>query len=621
MEELAGYSNKCLDIDLSQKRLGEFEISPRDRELYLGGKGLALKLLVDRLKPGVDPLSEENILIFMTGVLTGTGAPCSSRFAAAAKSPLTNIITTSSCGGPFGIALRTAGYDGVVIRGKSEVPVYIIMSASGVSFQDARPFWGQDTETIQEMLAPGSRDGALAIGPAGENKALFASIASGHRFFGRGGLGAVMGSKNLKAILARGGAYRVVPVKKQAFDKARKLANQKINANDFTGQKYRKFGTAANFNYCNAGKILPVMNFKQGSHEAVRIVSGEAMREAYNSKPNPCKSCSILCGHKGIMADGGEYAIPEYETAALFGPNLGIFDTDAVVRWNRLCNRMGLDTISTAVTLSYTMEATEKGLLRSDLKFGSSEGIESMIIDIAHRKGLGDELANGTRWLSEKYGGKEFAMHVKGMELAAYDPRGAFGQGLSYAVANRGACHLESSVFVTESFMGFMNPHSTKSKARIVKFFETLNTLINSLDICQFTAYAFVLEGLVVKHTPKPILGWAMTTFSGLAVQFIDIGLFKNLVNAASGLSLSRRDLMKAGERIHVLERLMNTREGITSKDDNLPQRFLTEPRADDDAGYTVPLRRMLKDYYRIWDYNAEGIPSERALEKLNISI
>ena len=619
MNELAGYSNKCLDIDLSAKRLSEFEISPQDRKLYLGGKGLALKLLADRLTPGIDPLSEENILIFMTGVLTGSGAPCSARFAAAAKSPLTQIITSSSCGGPFGIALRTAGYDGIVIRGKSEVPVYIIMSASGVSFQDARPFWGQDTESFQEMLAPGNRDGAMVIGPSGEHKVRYANIASGHRFFGRGGLGAVMGSKNLKGILVRGGAFKVVPVNRREFDAARKLANHKIKTNEFTGIKYRQLGTSANFHYCNEGKILPVLNFRRGSHDSVPAVNGEAMREKYNTRPNPCKSCSILCGHKGTVDDGSQHAIPEYETAALFGPNLGIFDTDKVVHWNRLCNRMGMDTISAAVTLAYVMEATEKGFMSTDLKFGSDAGVERVLMDIAHRKGLGDELANGTRWLSEKYGGKEFAMHVKGMELAAYDPRGAFGQGLSYAVANRGACHLESSVFVTESFMRFMDPHSPKSKARIVKFFETLNTVINSLDICQFTAYAFVLEGLVVKYTPKFLLSWAMTTFPGLAVQFIDISLFKKLVNSAAGHSWSRRDLMKAGERIHVLERLMNIREGITARDDNLPGRFLNEPREDDEQKLTVPLEKMVGDYYRVWNYDSEGIPSRKTLETLNI--
>ncbi len=618
-EEIAGYSNRCLDIDLTGKCLSEFFIAEEDRKLYLGGKGLALKLLFDRLKPGIDPLGEENILVFMTGVLSGTGAPCSARFAAVAKSPLTNIITSSSCGGPFGIALRTAGYDGLIIRGRSEIPIYITISSSGVAFQDARPLWGQDTKSTQDALSPGKHDGALVIGPAGENGVLYANIASGHRFLGRGGLGAVMGSKNLKALLVRGGTYRIVPTKRKMFDKVRKVANRKINANEFTGIKYRQFGTAANFDYCNSGKMLPVMNFRRGSHESVRLVSGEAMKVKYDTKPNPCKPCSIICGHKGTMPDGSVHSIPEYETAALFGPNLGIFDTESIIRWNDICNRLGMDTISVAVTLSYTMEATEKGLLSSGLSFGSPEGIDEALLAIANRRGFGDELANGTRWLSQKYGGSEFAMHVKGLEFAAYDPRGAFGQGLSYAVANRGACHLESSVFVTEVFMGFLDPLSTRAKAPIVKFFETLNGMINSLDICQFTAYAFVLEGFVVKYTPKPLLSFVMRTFPALAVRFIDIGLFRDLANSATGYSLSRKELIEVGERIHILERWMNTQEGISRRDDTLPARFLSESREDDDQGYTVPLGMMLNDYYRLWKYDSNGIPVKAILESLNI--
>ncbi len=619
MKEIIGTSNRMLEINLSTREVREFNISEQERGLFLGGKGLGIKYLYERLQPDSHPLGEDNILAFMMGVLLGTGAPCSGRFAALSRSPLTGIMVSSSCGGPFGMAYKTAGYDGLLISGKSPSPVYLVIAAGGVKFEDAAHLWGKDTVETQALLKLGNRDGALVIGPAGENKVLYANIASGQRYFGRGGLGAVMGSKNLKAIVAQGGTCKMVPKHPGAFRKSKKEMEKRINANLFTAHEYRDFGTAANFKYCNRSGILPILNFRGGSHERAGEVSGEAMREKYRFQPGSCIPCAILCGHTGTYKDGSVHKIPEYETTALLGPNLGIFDTNLISRWNDICSRLGMDTISTGTTLSYVMEAKEKGLLETGLKFGSPEGIDETLEDIALRKGFGDELANGTRKLAEKYGGQEFAMQVKGMEMPAYDPRGSFGQGLSYAVANRGPCHLSATTFALEVVLGYLNPCTGRAKARFVHFFEALYAALNSLHICLFATYAVVMEALLVKYTPRPLLYLAMQNIPCAALKFIDVSLFSKLFETITGIRLSQGDMLKAGHRIHTLERWMNTRQGISRKDDTLPARFLKEGRQCDPLHRTVPLAKMLDQYYKIRGYDQNGIPTRETLRKLEL--
>ena len=363
MEEISGTSSRILEVDLSNKSVNTFLVTETDRRLFLGGKGLGLKYLYERLKPGIDPLGAENILAFMMGVLMGTGAPCSGRFAALTKSPLTGILLSSSCGGPFGMALKTAGYDGLLISGKSGEPVYIHIDANGVEFRDASPLWGKDTQEAQNGLRLTRHDGALVIGPAGENRVLFANIAAGHRFLGRGGMGAVMGSKNLKAVVARGNAFKIVPKDPETFRRVSQKATRFINANPFTADSYRQYGTSANVNYSNKSGILPIDNFRRGRSDQAAAVSGESMRQKYNTRPSTCRPCTILCGHRGTYADGSSHQIPEYETVGLLGTNLGIYDTDRITEWNDICGRMGMDTISAGGILAYLMEAGEKKLL------------------------------------------------------------------------------------------------------------------------------------------------------------------------------------------------------------------------------------------------------------------
>ena len=620
MQELRGPGNKVLDIDLKQQTHSVYTIFYREREMYLGGKGLGLKLLHDRLEPGSDPLGPKNILVVMPGVIMGTGAPCSGRFHALAKSPLTGIISTSSCGGPFGMQLKTAGWDGLILRGVSEAPVYLSIDSQGVGFHPAAELWGQEISRTQERIAD-KKSGSLVIGPAGENLVRFANIASGHRFLGRGGLGAVLGSKKVKAVLCRGGDYAIKPVHQARFDKLKKKGNRYLVRNAMTGYYYRNFGTRANVNPNNAYGILPVRNFRAGSHDRAHHLSGETMRETHAPKPHTCIPCSILCGHKGSF-DGRTLSMPEYETVTLMGSNLGIFDSAAIAEWNRICGETGLDTISTGATLGFVMEAAEKGLIDSRLRFGSKEGVEEAIQDIAHARGLGAEMGQGTRYLSEHYGGEDFAIQVKGLEMAGYDPRGSYGQGLAHAVANRGACHLSAYMVALERYFHLLEPYTTRAKPELTIFLEALTNCINSLQTCQFTMFAYLMEPPQTRYTPNPVQKLIMQNLPRLAMATIDFSLYTQLYNAVTGYDLSNSRFLEAGHRIHLLERSMNCKEGIDASHDTLPPRMLRDPLETDPEGrHTVPLGDMLDEYYRLRGYEENGKPSTRVLNKYGIAL
>ncbi|MBS1237739.1 MAG: Aldehyde ferredoxin oxidoreductase, partial [Deltaproteobacteria bacterium] len=379
MKEIIGTSNRILEVDLTRNQVDVYEVKPRERRLYLGGKGLGLKLLHDRLQAGADPMGEENIIAFMPGVLMGTGAPCSGRFAAVTKSPLTGIMTASSCGGPFGMNLKTAGWDGLLIRGKAAKPTYLLITSEGVEFSDAGELWGLDIPSTQSKLDE-KRAGMLVIGPAGENLVRFANIATGDRFLGRGGMGAVLGSKNLKAIVALGGTYKINPADNIAFEKLKKKATAYINRNRVTGNLYRNYGTPANVALSLKGNILPVNNFSDGTHAQALQISGEETKKSKDTSHHTCKPCTILCGKKGKFG-GQELPAPEYETVALMGSNLGVFDIEKIAEWNRICGTMGMDTISAGGTLAWVMEAAQRGLVQSDLKFGSPDGISQALLD------------------------------------------------------------------------------------------------------------------------------------------------------------------------------------------------------------------------------------------------
>lgn len=617
MADIKGTSNQVLDVDLTSGQVSSFQIIPEHRRQYLGALGLGLKLLFDRLAPGGHALDADNILAVMPGVLMGTGAPCSGRFAALAKSPLTGLMAHASCGGPFGMALKTAGWDGLLIRGKSRAPVYLDIDSTGAAIKDASHLWGLEIPQAQAEL-DAKRRASLVIGPAGENLCRFANIASGSRFLGRGGLGAVLGSKLVKAVVARGGAYKIRPQDPAALSAVKKRATAYINRNPITGQGYRDFGTNYNVRYCQEANILPVRNFQAGCHPEAEKVSGQAMALAHDTKHHTCKPCTILCGHSGVFG-GRRGPAPEYETVGLLGTSLGIFDPELIAGFNDLCGRLGLDTISAGGTLAWVMEAAEKGLYESPLRFGSPEGVVDALTAMAGMQGDGAELGLGCRSLSEKYGGKDFAMHVKGMELAAYDPRGSFGQGLAYATANRGGCHLSAYLVAQEIYLGLLNPRSAFGKARWVKFFEDLTCCINSLQACQFTMYAYTLEAPLAKFTPKKLLAAMMQFLPALAIPLVDFSPYRQMYNAVTGLNITRSQFLRAGERIHVTERLMNLRQGLTAAGDTLPPRLLSQGREGDAQKRTVPLGPMLRSYYRLRGYGPDGAPTAATLKRLGI--
>ncbi|MDY0161607.1 aldehyde ferredoxin oxidoreductase family protein [Desulfobotulus sp.] len=619
MKEISGTSNRVLEVDLTTRSFSIYTVSGEERRQWLGAKGLGLKLVYDRMPLNAEPLGPENIIALMPGVLMGTGAPCSGRFHAVTRSPLTGIMTSSSCGGPFGMQLKTAGWDGLLLKGASPTPVILRLDEEGVVFEDGQPFWGMDTQESQKALASG-KEAALVIGPAGENLVAFANVASGHRFLGRGGMGAVLGAKKVKAIVAKGGVYKIVPKNAKAFERAKKRGNAYIQRNETSSVGLRNYGTNMNLNPNNEANILPVENFRAGRHDRAFEMSGEMTKDLHDTRFHTCKPCTILCGHSGSYG-GKRMPVPEFETTVLLGTNLGIFDREKNAEWNRICSDLGMDTISAGGTLAWVMEASEKGLVESPLRFGSAEGVSEALISMVKNEGLGAEMAKGCRYLASRYGGEAFAMQVKGLEMAAYDPRGSMGQGLAYAVANRGACHLSAYLVALEVYFGLLDRHSTQAKAEFVIFFENLTCVINALQSCQFTMFAYTLEPPLSKYTPDFMLAILMRFVPKLAIALMDFSAYTHLWTSITGERLSSSDILKAGERIHVLERYMNTRMGISRKDDTLPERLLRESRRGDKKERTVPLKKMLDRYYDLRAYDENGVPTQRLLRDLGIPL
>jgi aldehyde:ferredoxin oxidoreductase len=342
------------------------------------------------------------------------------------------------------------------------------------------------------------------------------------------------------------------------------------------------------------------------------------MMRVFNAKFKGCSPCSIRCGHVGTV-DGEERIVPEYETVGLLGANLLVFDPVVISEWNEICGSLGLDTMSAGGTLAWAMEATEKGLLQSELKFGQAAGIAQTLADIAYKRGLGAELALGSRALGRKYGGEAFAMQVKGLELAAYDPRATVGMGLNYAVANRGGCHLSTTIMVQESKLKLLNPRLTRGKAAHVKHLENLYCAVNSMDTCQFTSYAFQLETPMVRYSSRKMLYLMLQYLPRLSLRFTDVSMWPKIWSSITGIELGQQEFLRAGERIHILERYLNTREGVSRQDDTLPERLLREGRKCDPEQRTVPLEEMLNEYYELRGYDAGGVPEDSLLNTLGI--
>ena len=621
---LGGYMNKAYDINLSTGEVKDLYISQEDRDLYLGGKGIGVRLLYDHTRAGLDPYDKEMVLIFSTGPVTGTSAPQSNRFVVTTKSPLTGAVVTATCGGNFATKLKKAGVDVLLVRGKSEKPVYLEVTEEGVAIKDAASLWGKDAMETQDALPKAF--GKAVIGPAGEHLVRFAAIVSQDRVAGRGGCGAVMGAKKLKAVIANG-KKKIEIADGSTYKAFQKTMTKYLLAHPMTGGILPRLGTA-NIVHTTAGRnMIPVDNWQRGTdHRAVQI-SGEALASRYLKKRVGCQSCPINCG-RGIEMKEKITKGPEYETLGLLGSNLGNYSLPNIFDWNELCDELGMDTISMGGALGFATELTQRGMLESKLSFESHDDVAQLIRDTAHRRGLGDDLAEGVKRMSEKYGGKEFAIHVKGMELPAYDPRGCYGQGLEYATTNRGGCHVQGATMYLEAVGPLsIDGHSVKAKPELVMLQQNLAAAIASSVFCLFSSYAMI-PSVVFKLDPQSRLYNLITNVVLNSGPILSIVLkskapipllwFEKFLTYITGKKVSMGDFVEIGERTFNLERVYNIREGFSSHDDTLPPRLLNESTYEGIQG-GVPLHKMLPRYYKLRGWDGGGVPTRKTLERLHI--
>ena len=601
-----GYAGKILRIDLMRGAIEEQETPEKLARALLGGRGLGAAMLYKELEPGVGPFSPDNVLIFMTCPATGTPLPACPRWEATTESPLTNMYLCSSAGGFFGAELRFAGYDGIVVRGKAASPTWLSIIDGKAELRDADELWGLTTEETEAAIRKELKDKrarVASIGQAGENLVRFANIQADSRSLGRGGAGAVMGSKQLKAIAARGHGRVEVADEEGLRTLMRELiAEMKENQ---AVQHFSKFGTAQFVDPVNEGGLFPTRNFQAGVFEGAARINAETMREQLVKKDTACYACPIACSKYSVVGKG-EYANtfvegPEYETLWALGAQCGVDRLDAIAAANMWCDRYGMDTISTGNTIGFAMECFERGLLSErdvgglELKFGNHKVLVELIRKIAFREGIGNLLAEGVRNTARKIGrGSEaFAMHVKGLELPAYDPRGAWGMGLAYATACRGGCHLKAWTLNAEVFAPKYDRFSTEGKAKLVFEIQNTRTVIDSLGVCIIGSRAIGVEEMV------------------------------RVLAVTTGWNLNVNGLLKAGERIYNLERLLAVRDGISREDDVLPPRMLEEALPEGAAkGIKLgkkEFNRMLDEYYGIRGWDTEGNPKREKLEELGI--
>ncbi|HOY65444.1 MAG TPA: aldehyde ferredoxin oxidoreductase family protein [Candidatus Ozemobacteraceae bacterium] len=598
------YAGTYLRVNLSNGTIATAPLDPDLARRFLGGRGLATKLFCDEVDPGIDPFSPDNKLIFATGPLSGTTAPTGGRYMVVTKSPLTGTIASSNSGGFFGAHLKFAGYDLIVFEGRAATPVYLSILDSGVTLKDATPLWGKTvSETTDALVAEsGVSDARVAcIGPAGENLCLMGAIINDKgRAAGRSGVGAVMGSKNLKAIVVGTAKKRPAPADEAAFKAAVQESMKRIKADPVTSQGLPAFGTKVLDNIINSSGMYPCNNFQTSSFPDVEEVCGEALVEkGYLKRKKGCFGCPIACGRDVTLPNGMKGEGPEYESGWSFGALCGVNDLIAITEANFLCNEMGLDTISMGVTLAAAMELREKGLIGKDelgkgpdLKFGSSEAILFYTRATAFKQGFGAKLAQGSWRLANGYGHPELSMSVKKQELPAYDPRGVQGQGLAFATSNRGGCHVRAYLIALEvlSHPQPADPQEILSKPTWVKAFQDLTAVIDSAGMCLFTSFALGM--------PE----------------------YTALINAATGWHSTPEQMMAIGERIWNLERQFNLRAGLTAADDTLPPRLLEVPIAEGpNKGRVVRLSELLPAYYRVRGWGNDGVPTPEKLTELGL--
>jgi len=611
-----GWHGRLLRVDLAK---GQAHTEPLERailEKFIGARGLGAWFLTQEVDPTIDPLSSANKLFFVTGPLTGTGTVAGSRYVVVTKAPLTGAIAMSSSSGYFGPELKFAGYDMVIIEKAAKSPVYIWIDNDRVEIRSAEDVWGREVSATTDILLGETDEEAkvACIGPAGENLVKFASIMNDNgRAAGRSGVGAVMGSKNLKAIVVRG-TQGVRVAKPMEFVQAVQEAREHEITNQYMTVTIAEYGTPDVVEFSNGLGLLPTRNCQQGVFEHAAAIGGRAVAK-YNlrgvGKTKACFGCSTACGRVTWVRSGpfqGRGEGPEYETIAALGSGCGISNLEAVIKSSYICNEMGMDTISAGGTIACAMELFERGYLPQKdigrpLRFGDGEAVIDLLVKTALREGFGDRLAEGSYRLAESYGHPEFSMTAKKLEFPGYDARGGQGYALNYATNNRGGCHIRGEVQCSELFgiplVGIteregenLDRFTVDGKAAVAKKTQDYYALIDSSGMCNF-----------------------------LVISMPNASAFMRLIELATGTHFGGlEEFLKVGERIYTLERTFNMRAGLTGSDDTLPKRMLEEPLDDGPSkGNVARIGEMLPEYYRLRGWDEQGVPLPEKLAELGL--
>jgi aldehyde:ferredoxin oxidoreductase len=606
MRLVLGYAGKLLFMDLDQKKTRTKVLQDEFCSKYIGGNGFGIKLLLDRTKPKIDPLGPDNVLIFAVGPFAGTMVPTSGKYIVQGKSPLTSFMGESISSGMWGQNLKRAGYDAVLITGRSLSPCYAFIDDENVHFREANDLWGKDailtSQLVQEQI--GDENVSVAsIGPGGENLVRFANIANdGYRQAGRTGMGAVMGSKNLKAVAVRGTRKIEVNDLDRLMEACGRLYRQ-CQERDTEG--YRTYGTPQSVSVHQALGVLPTRNWQSSTFEFAEKLSGEFLKSHYYAKTIACSGCPLACDHISVVKedpDVEEVASVEFETIYALGTQCGVGDFPAILKAADLCDKLGIDTISTGVVIGWAMECFEKGILTKEdtqgieLTFGNEKVLAEIVRKISYREGIGDLLAQGVKKASAKIGkgSRHFAMHNKGLELPGYDVRGLKACVLGFMTSTRGGCHLRSSMYDFDVKGKVDRFKADTGLGRIVSEREDTWAIMDSLILCKF-------------------IRSVCSSFDKLA----------ELYTLVTGIHISPEEIKKAGERIYNLEKIYNVREGWTKEDDYPPPRVMKDPiREGASKGSFVPKKEfepMLNAYFEARGWSNDGIPTKRKLTELGI--
>ncbi|MGA1861897.1 aldehyde ferredoxin oxidoreductase family protein [Deferribacter thermophilus] len=595
-----GWTGKILRVNLTDRSYKIENLNFDWAKKFIGGRGLASKYLYEEVDPNVDPLSPENKLIFATGPLTGTLGAANGRYMVVTKAPLTGAIASSNSGGYFPSEMKYAGYDMIIFEGKAGKPVYLAIYNDKVEIRDASHIWGKTTDQTEDIIRNEFHQDAkiASIGPAGEKLVKFACVINDkHRAAGRTGVGAVMGSKNLKAVAIRGtGGVKIA--KKDEYRVAAFNAYKILKESPVTSKGLPKYGTAVLVNVINENGLFPTKNFQFDTFDGSPEISGEKLAQTYLKRNKGCMGCIIGCGRVTQLAGDVVKEGPEYEPIWALGADCGVSDLKAITKANYICNEYGLDPISAGATLACAMEMYEKGLIPDSdvempLRFGDPDVLVTMIEKMGKREGFGDKLAEGSYRLAEMYGNTYYSMSVKKLEFPAYDGRVAQGMAINYATSNRGACHVRGYM-ISPEIMGIpekLDPTSTEGKAEWCKIFQDVTALVDSSGVCLFTTFAIT------------------------SAQITDF------LNAACGFDYSEDYYVECGERIYNLERLFNLKAGIDPSNDTLPKRILEEPVPDGPhKGSIAKLSELLPKYYAVRGWTPDGLPTEDKLKALQLA-